>query len=73
MKNDKNSSPLRAIALVGTIGVEMATSVIVGYWLGSQGDKYLGTSPWLMLTGVLVGLAAGIYGITLLIKQFFGE
>lgn len=73
MKYDKNSSPLRAIVLVSTIGVEMAVSVIFGYWAGAKLDQWLHTSPWLMLTGVMVGLAVGIYGITLLIKQFFGE
>lgn len=73
MKNDKNSSPLRAIALVGTIGAEMAVSVIAGYWIGAKLDQWLQTTPWLMLVGVMVGLAVGIYGITLLIKQFFGD
>jgi len=73
MKNDKNSSPLRAIVLVGTIGIEMAVSVLFGYWIGTWLDETLHTSPWLMLVGILFGLAVGIYGITLLIKQFFGD
>ncbi|WCN38055.1 AtpZ/AtpI family protein [Aneurinibacillus uraniidurans] len=72
MKQDQNR-PLRAFALVGTIGVEMATSVIFGFWAGSAIDKWLKTEPWFMLIGLLFGLALGVYGLYLLVRQFFGE
>ncbi|WP_027415217.1 AtpZ/AtpI family protein [Aneurinibacillus terranovensis] len=72
MKQDKNG-PLRAFALVGTIGVELAVSVIFGFWAGRSLDRWLHTEPWFLLVGVLFGLALGITGIFFLIKQFFGE
>ncbi|WP_047150785.1 AtpZ/AtpI family protein [Aneurinibacillus tyrosinisolvens] len=68
-----NEGPLRAFALVGTIGVELAASVIFGFWAGRQIDSWLKTEPWFMLAGLLFGLALGITGIFFLIKQFFGE
>jgi ATP synthase protein I len=72
MKQDKKG-PLQAFALVGTIGVELATSVIFGFWAGRAVDNWLKTEPWFMLVGLLFGLGLGILGVFFLVKQFFGD
>ena len=36
----------------------MLAGLGVGYWL----DGWLGTRPWLLLLGSLLGIAVGLYG-----------
>lgn len=64
--NDRKDSglarSLKAFALASTIAVQFAVSVFLGVWLGSFLDKKLGTDPWLMLGGLLTGIAAGMVG-----------
>ena len=42
-------------------GFQLAFSILLFAGLGYLGDKKLGTQPWLMLLGLLVGLGAGFY------------
>jgi ATP synthase protein I len=41
------------------LGIQLAAGVIVFYYLGSWADGKLHTAPWLMLTGVLIGIVGG--------------
>ncbi|MCX5784306.1 MAG: AtpZ/AtpI family protein [Elusimicrobia bacterium] len=50
------------------IGLELAVSVLLGFWAGYRLDKKIGTSPWLMLGGSAGGMAAGFY---LVIRELF--
>ena len=43
------------------IGLELAVSVLLGFWAGFQLDKKLGTAPWLMLGGAAAGIAGGFF------------
>ena len=43
------------------IGLELAAGVGLGFWAGYRLDARFGTSPWLMLAGAAVGMAAGFY------------
>jgi ATP synthase protein I len=40
-----------------------------GYYL----DRWLGTSPWLMLVGLLLGIAAGFLNLFRAVGLFDGE
>ncbi|MBC9784523.1 AtpZ/AtpI family protein [Heliobacterium chlorum] len=64
---------LRAFALTSTIGAEFAAAVYIGYLAGRYADSVWGTDPWLMLTGVLVGVAGGFFGVYYLVATFFKE
>jgi ATP synthase protein I len=48
------------------IGLEMAVGVGLGYIVGAWLDRRHGWSPWGVVIGTLVGVAAGMY---LLIKE----
>lgn len=61
-KNSGLGKPLKAFALASTIAVQFAASVFVGVWLGDFLDERLNTRPWLMLAGLLTGIAAGMLG-----------
>jgi F0F1-type ATP synthase assembly protein I len=41
-------------------GVQMAAGIVVMFFLGKWLDAKWGTTPWLMLAGILFGCAAGM-------------
>ena len=43
------------------IGLELAGAVLLGFYCGYKLDVYFGLSPWLMLAGAALGMAAGFY------------
>lgn len=51
------ASWVRATVLLA-FGVEMGVAVWGGHALGAWADEHLETAPWLMLIGVLLGIAA---------------
>jgi F0F1-type ATP synthase assembly protein I len=57
--------------LVSTVSFQLAGSILLGVFLGRYLDRWLGTTPWLMLVGLFLGLTAGITGIIKITKQFF--
>jgi F0F1-type ATP synthase assembly protein I len=42
-----------------TLGLQLALSVVVFFFVGRWLDNWLGTSPWLMFTGLLMGIVGG--------------
>ena len=64
MKNDQKTggvTPLRAISVASVCGIDIAVLVLGGVLLGSYLDGRFGTSPWLLIVGLFIGLAAGFY------------
>ena len=43
------------------LGIQLAAAVVVMCFAGRWLDLRWGTTPWLMLTGTMVGAAAGFY------------
>lgn len=56
-------SILNAFALASIISAELAGSLVLGVLIGRYLDNRWHTGPWLMLTGLFLGLAAGILGV----------
>jgi len=52
---------LRKIAPWLNLGVVLTACVLMGVGLGYWLDAKLGTKPWLLLAGSLLGMAAGFY------------
>jgi len=67
----RNEGPLPAsgLGVAMRIGLELVVATMVGTGLGWLGDRYLGTSPWLMLVGVVIGVAAGFLNVYRDIRQ----
>ena len=55
------------------IGITYALAVLVGYFGGSQLDKWLHSSPVFSLIGVFVMMAGGIYWMYLKLKAMEDE
>lgn len=60
----KNSGWGRAMR----VSSELVACVIVGTLLGLGLDRWLGTTPWLLLVGIGLGFAAGLRNLTRSIK-----
>jgi len=65
------SGILKAMALTSTLGMEIAAAVTLGFFGGRMLDGRFGTEPWLMIAGILIGMAAGILGIINTVKRFW--
>jgi len=53
----------KGLGFSARIGTEMVAATVVGSGLGYGLDKWLGTSPWLMVLGLVLGGVAGILGV----------
>ena len=60
-KSDERFEALRRLGPYMSLGTMFGAAVLVftgaGYWV----DGRLGTSPWLAVTGLLLGVALGFY------------
>lgn len=55
--------PFFEAAQVSAVGIEMAVATFVGWGAGYWLDAKFETGPWLMLAGLLLGVAAGFKGL----------
>jgi len=49
--------------LAFSLGVTLGASILLGFWAGQWLDRRLGTQPWMMIGGVLVGVGVGFYSV----------
>ena len=57
-KKEEGGYWLSALSLLTQLGLSMSVCIILGVLAGKYLDRWLGTSPWLLLVGSLVGAAA---------------
>lgn len=43
------------------LGVQLAATVVIMFYVGYWADDHFGTKPWLMLVGLTLGAIAGFY------------
>ena len=56
---NKDNNFQQGLGMAMRVGVEMTVATLIGAVMGYALDNYLGTRPWLLLVGVLLGGAAG--------------
>jgi ATP synthase protein I len=73
MKNDDQQRPgpndWSALALLGQVGLTIALSMLLGIGLGLFIDHQFNSAPVATLIGLLLGLAAGVYGVYRLVSS----
>ncbi|HVM31976.1 MAG TPA: AtpZ/AtpI family protein [bacterium] len=52
------------------LGLNFALSIFAGAGLGWAAQKFLGAGDWAFIAGILVGVAAGYYGLFAELKNF---
>jgi F0F1-type ATP synthase assembly protein I len=57
---DRGSDPVRGAVEFLTLGLTVAVALLVCVALGYLVDRWLGTSPWFTLVGVVLGIAAAV-------------
>ena len=68
-----NSPFLFRAAKYTAVGFEFPTTVGAGLVLGYYADRYLGTSPWMVLVMGLLALVVAFYRLVLLLRHFSAE
>jgi ATP synthase protein I len=54
----KNAAQYKSLGAYGTIGLEIVLSILVGLWIGTKLDAWLGTTPWMAVAWFGLGCAA---------------
>ena len=57
----QSKSTLSGISSVGKIALGLLLPILVGFFLGSYLDGKLGSSPWLTLLLLLLGISMGFW------------
>lgn len=61
------------MALMSAIVSQLAGAVLIGVFGGKWLDEVFHTAPFLLIVGLLLGLATGVFSTILTIKKFLGE
>lgn len=69
-KGSEKESPMSAYAVYGAVGIQLAAAVVAGLFFGNYIDKKLGTSPWLAVTGTLLGFIGGMVNLVRILGWF---
>jgi len=64
---------IRQVGVLSGVGLTLVISTVLGLYGGLALDRWLGTSPWLMLVGLLLGIAAGFLNLFRAVGLFDGE
>ncbi|AEG61896.1 AtpZ/AtpI family protein [Desulforamulus ruminis] len=70
MNEEGKGGPLRALAMASSISVEMAATTVIGFMIGRWADGKFHTDPWLMLLGLVLGMAGGMWGVIRILETF---
>ena len=54
---------LRQLGALSGVGLTLVISTVLGLGGGIALDRWLGTAPWLMLVGLLLGIASGFVNL----------
>ena len=56
-------STWRALGELSAIGITLVVATVIGLAAGYYADRWLGTTPWLLLLGLGLGIAAGFVNL----------
>jgi F0F1-type ATP synthase assembly protein I len=71
--NKNKDEVYRIFGLVGSFGFTTAGAIAVGYFIGSYLDKKFDTSPWCMLSFIMLGIVGSFIEFFKLIKKLSNE
>ena len=65
----KDRSLREAIASASVVGLNLVSATFIGLAMGYWLDRWLGTEPWLLLTFLVLGIAAGFKNVVLEVRK----
>lgn len=65
----ENKGLIRQLGKLSVIGMEIVTATFVGLAIGVFSDRKLGTSPWLTIIFLILGIVAGFINLFRVIKK----
>ena len=66
----REPSAMRSAATLLAIPSLLIVSPLVGFFLGNVGDKRFHTSPWLALTGLVLGFVTAAREVWIIYKKY---
>ena len=54
---------VRQLGTLSGVGLTLVISTVLGFWGGYVLDRWLGSAPWLMLVGLLLGIVSGFVNL----------
>jgi ATP synthase protein I len=61
MANESDQEENRKSGFAYAAGISLFATVVAGCGIGWFLDKWFGTQPWLLITGIVLGSALGLY------------
>jgi F0F1-type ATP synthase assembly protein I len=60
----------RIAGTTGSVGIEIAIAIAIGYFGGNYLDHKFGTTPWLMYAGLAAGIGAAIKALVRVTRNY---
>jgi len=71
--NEERRQLMRSLTFLSSIGISMVAASFIGLFIGYYLDKWLGTSPWMTLVWLAIGIASGFRNIFILTRRALRE
>lgn len=66
----RSDGPMLTAGMMASVGLVLVVAVMIGFVLGLLLDRWLGTTPWLSVVGLLLGAASGFVEMFRLAKRY---
>ncbi len=60
---------MRMLGVLSTVGLTMVLATVIGFFIGHKLDEWFGTSPWLTMVFLFLGIIAGFRNLFLYAKR----
>jgi ATP synthase protein I len=70
---EDNRQLIKSLSFLSSVGISMVAASFIGLFIGYYLDKWLGTSPWMTLIWLGIGIASGFRNIFILTRRAMRE
>jgi ATP synthase protein I len=66
---EKDRNLIRSLGVLSTVGITLVAATVIGLYVGLKLDEWLGTSPWMTILFLAIGLFAGFRNLFTYVKK----